>query len=327
MQSNQITKIQQRKPRYRRVPKASCRLQERDKEIIKLVHKHRFLTSEHITALVSGSRQGILRRLHLLFHDGYLDRPPEQILPYRQGSDPMVYGLGNKGADFLSQEYKIPRGKVDWTSKNREVKTVFLKHALMVAHFMVALEAACRKHKAIRIIEPEEILVPLPGERKKQPNPFSWKVQTKREVNGAVRNLHFSMVPDKVFGLHLLNEPAGKNKTFFFLEADRATMPVKRAHFFKTSFYKKMLGYWESWREDLFKKTFGFKNARVLTITTSQERIKSMIAAGKDVDDRGKGSRMFLFSQANRFTPADAEKIFRREWQNGRDGELVSLVD
>ena len=85
---------QQRKPRYRRAAGVTLRITERDKHIIYQVYKHRFLTSKHISALVNGSQQGILRRLHLLFHGGYLDRPPEQIRPYRQGSDPMVYGLG-----------------------------------------------------------------------------------------------------------------------------------------------------------------------------------------------------------------------------------------
>ena len=101
-----------RKPRYRRVPSVGFRLQERDREIIKHVFKHRFLNSNHIVALIGGTRQPILRRLHGLFHAGYLARPLEQIRPYKRGSDPMVYGLGNAGADLLAEEYQVPRGRL-----------------------------------------------------------------------------------------------------------------------------------------------------------------------------------------------------------------------
>ena len=60
------TSIPQRKPRYRRRPIYGFSLTERDLEIIRLVWLHRFLTSEHIAALVSGSPKGVLRRLQLL---------------------------------------------------------------------------------------------------------------------------------------------------------------------------------------------------------------------------------------------------------------------
>lgn len=317
---------QQRKPRYRRAQANNCRLQDRDTNIIRHVYKHRFLTSEHINALLRGSDQGILRRLHLLYHNGYLDRPPEQIRPYQKGSDPMVYGLGNKGADLLA-DLDIPRGKVDWTSKNREVKKVFLEHTLMVAHFMVCLQVACDKQGDIRLIEPEEVLKESPAGRGDYINPFSWRVQTKKHHQGSIRDLQFNLIPDKVFGLHFVKDPPGKNKAYFFLEADRGTMPIQRSNFFRTSFFKKMIGYWASWREDLFKKTFGFKNARVLTITTSEDRIKSMIQSGKEVDERGAGSKMFLFAPATAFGLAHSQNTFGRVWQNGRDDNLVSLLD
>jgi hypothetical protein len=318
---------QQRKPRYRRVSTTKIRLQERDKEIINQVYKHRFLTSEHLTALVPGSQQVILRRLHLLFHAGYLSRPPEQIRPYQQGSNPIVYGLGNKGADLLALEFQIPRAKVDWTSKNRDVKRIYLEHSLMIAHFMVCLELACRQHPSLELIEPQEIISSLSAKSQNQANPLSWKVNLTRDWQGEKRKLNFSMVPDKVFGLYFPEDPPGRNRAFFFLEADRATMPVKRNNLYKSSYFKKMVGYWGSWSQGLYEKTLGFKNARVLTVTKSQERIQSMIEACKQVDERQKGSAMFLFAQANDFTLKNPGRILENAWQNGRDNQLVSLVD
>jgi hypothetical protein len=316
---------QQRKPRYRRVREIPFRLQERDAEIIQQIYRHRFLTSEHIAALLDGSQQGILRRLHKLYHAGYLDRPPEQIRPYKSGSDPMVYGLGNKGAELLSERFHIPKTKVDWTSKNREVKTVFLAHTLQTANFMVCLELACRAKKGVELITPETIWQQMPEAIRNRKNPYGWKVEMKATHHGKDLDLSFGMVPDKVLGLYFPQDQPGRNRAFFFLEADRSTMPIKSADMFRTSFYKKMLGYWHSWQQGLFEKTFPFKSARVLTITKSQERIQSMVAIGKELDPKGKGLRMFLFATEKQFSLKTPEAILDQTWTNGR-GEAVSLL-
>ena len=81
------------------------RLTERDREIIRLVHRHRFLRSTQIMALIGGSSQQLLRRLKLLYHHGFLDRPRAQLDYYHQGgSRHIVYGLGNKGRALLQKE-------------------------------------------------------------------------------------------------------------------------------------------------------------------------------------------------------------------------------
>lgn len=323
-----ITK-QQRNPRFSRVSTINFRLQERDIEIIKHVYKHRFLNSGHVMALLPGSNQVILKRLQLLYHGQYLDRPKEQIINYRAGagSSPMIYGLGNKGADLLAQAFKIPRDKVDWTSKNRDVKTVFLDHTLLVAQFMVCLELACRQAKGIKIIEPEEIIAKAPAGTKKKDNPYILRVQAIKTVAGEPRQLSFGLVPDKIFGLHFTLESEGQNRAYFFLEADRATMPIKRRGLARTSYFKKVVGYWAAWRNGIFLKTFNFKNARVLTITKTQDRINNMIKANKEVDERRKGSKMFLFTRISNLNLNNPAIILDKVWQNGRDDELVSLLD
>ncbi|MBW2086625.1 MAG: replication-relaxation family protein, partial [Deltaproteobacteria bacterium] len=136
---------QSRKPRYQRAGGVKLRIQDRDLKIIHYVYQHRFLTSRHLTALVPGHPKDILRRLYGLYHAGYLDRPRQQVKPFQPGSQPMVYALGNKGADLLTSEFGLHRGRVDWTAKNREVKRVYLEHTLMVSGFMVSLELACRQ--------------------------------------------------------------------------------------------------------------------------------------------------------------------------------------
>jgi len=80
-------------------------------------------------------------------HNGWEERLSSQypILSHfysRAGSKPMVYALGNKGADLLSEVDGIPRGKVDWTAKNHTLGPLFLEHTLLVSEVMVAMRRA-----------------------------------------------------------------------------------------------------------------------------------------------------------------------------------------
>ncbi|MFY9826270.1 MAG: replication-relaxation family protein [Thermoanaerobaculia bacterium] len=92
---------QNRRPRFERSPIRPMVLTPRDLEILRAVHRHRLLRSTHLIALSDGSRQTTLRRLQLLFHHGYLDRPSMQLDWYARGSEPLVYALGSRGAELL----------------------------------------------------------------------------------------------------------------------------------------------------------------------------------------------------------------------------------
>src|SRR5258706_8145887 len=124
-----------RLPRFKRATSPpSMRITNRDCEIIRHVHSHRFLRSDQITSLLGGRSQAVVRRLHLLYHNGYLDRPRAQIDYFHQGgSSKMVYRLGNRGADLLQQRFGVPRPRLDWTAKNNSVKSLFLQHTLAIA--------------------------------------------------------------------------------------------------------------------------------------------------------------------------------------------------
>lgn len=311
---------QKRKPLYRRVPNQTIRLQERDRVIICEVFRYRFLNSRHIIALTGGSPQRILRRLQSLFHADYLSRPVEQIRPYKSGSDPMVYGIGNKGAQLLEEEFKIPKGKINWTRKNREVKQIYLDHTLMVANFMVCLRLACQGRDDVQLIEYQG-----EGEGKKDLTK-GWRVKVKRKTEDGERVYPLAVIPDKIFILFFPHDPPGKNRALFFLEADRSTMPVIRSNFYKSSFFKKLVGYWESYQQDLFRKNFGFIGARMLTVGKTNQRINNIIEANKQVDGRKKGSRMFLFLPQDKIDLAQPEQLLEQIWQNGRDDQMVSLL-
>jgi hypothetical protein len=70
-------------PRFQRFQRAgevgAIHLTDRDRKIIRLIHRHRFLRSHQIVALIGGSAQQLSRRLQRLFHHGYLECPRAQL--------------------------------------------------------------------------------------------------------------------------------------------------------------------------------------------------------------------------------------------------------
>jgi hypothetical protein len=301
-------------PRFKRASAiAAIRLTERDREIIRLVHRFRFVRSSHICSLIPGSPQQLLRRLKLLYHHGFLERPRAQIDYYhRGGSRHMVYGLGSKGAPFLRSDLDPGVARVRWGDKNRAASRVFLEHALLVTDVMVAIELACRK-AGIQLLTERELVVAdkITGERR----PFHWQVKISNR-------LKLGVIPDYVFALDFKDQRGTGNRAFFFLEADRATMPVIRKNLSQTSFYRKLRAYEATWSQSIHETLFGFHRFRVLTVTTSGERVNSLVEACSRLE-RGQG--LFLF--ADRTVLEKQGNMFSAVWQTGKEGETVSLLD
>jgi len=312
-----------RRKRFQRDPKVSLKLTDRDRDIIHWVYRHRFLSSKHIVSLVEGSGQGISRRLNLLFHSGYLDRPKRQMVAFGNNHY-MVYGLGNKGANLLASEFDLPVETVDWSRKNRDAKEIFLEHTLMVSRILTTFRLACQKQKNIEFVEPEHLIKCRPKPPTIKTHALSWRVNIKKDEYGQKRNFSYNMIPDTVFGLRMKKDNRNK-ETYFFLEADRATMPIRRTNFYRSSFYKKMVGYIASYKNELFSEYFGFKKVRVLTVTKSDERINNMIIVNKSLHNMGNGYNLFLFAKDNAIDIQIPERIFKQIWINGR-GRKDSLL-
>ena len=133
------------RPRFRRAAAAerpAFRLTERDRELLKIIYDYRFITAPMLQDLVTPvdltdkqqqalhklnaekkakattpghrTKREILRRLHLLYHNGYVQR--RKLSDW----DPIVYSLGNLGADELVTQYGFDRREIEWTTKARE---------------------------------------------------------------------------------------------------------------------------------------------------------------------------------------------------------------
>jgi hypothetical protein len=197
-----------RLPRFKRIlPAATLQLTERDHQIIRLVHRYRFLRSQQIVLLIGSSLQQLLRRLKLLYHHGYLERPRCQIDSYHKpGSRHIVYGLGNKGGTLFQQELGEAFGRLSWGEKNRAVGRIYLEHALLVSNVMVTIELACRE-RGIRLLTESELAPP--GKH----HSFRWRVNIGNSIK-------IGVIPDRVLALEYSNASSSSERAYFFLEAE-----------------------------------------------------------------------------------------------------------
>lgn len=281
-------------------------LTSRDQEIVRAVYRYRFLRSSDIVKFLGGSQQQILRRLQLLFHHGYLTRPRAQLDYYTKGgSRTIVYGLGNKGARLLKGDGCKLR-HLRWSEKNQAVGRMFLNHALLVSTVMVKFELACRQSTGFQFISTESLLAGIK-------HSLQWRVKLSQRAS-------LGVVPDGLFALDTRKPDGSTERAYFFLEADRGTMPVVRKSLKQTSMFRKLLAYEATWRQGIHKTRFGFQRFRVLIVTTSAGRVASLAEACSKLKS---GHGLFLISDHEVITRS--ENILKVFWKNGK-GETTPLL-
>lgn len=291
-------------PRFERKPDqvGGIQLQDRDINIIHLVHDYRFLDSGQITALIGSSYQTTIRRLRKLYHHAFLDRPKSQAYLGWFKPREMVYALDDKGAEVLVEKAGLPREEVTgrWGRKNKEVKYRYMEHTLMISRFRATLTLALRDRAESKLL--------------------FWERES-RDLRDKVyfleggKKRRLSIAPDGYFCI----EDKG-DLMYFFLEADRGTMTNKR-------FLRKMRGYWKWWKQGKHKKTFGIEAFRVLTVTYSERRKKNLRETTQAADDRNIGSSMFWFTSKERFDLEEPETILEPIWQIPRNGHRHRILE
>jgi len=100
-------------------------------------------------------------------------------------------------------------------------------------------------------------------------------------------------------------------------------MPVyRRKKKEQTYFAKKMQTYYEANRAGEHEREFGLPNFRVLTVTTTKERVAQMIEAQEEIVG-GRGSNLFLFIDDESLR---RENPLQARWMTGK-GKPVQLTD
>lgn len=267
-------------------------LQEQDVELLELLASYRFLDTYMLLALQPRSLRGLRRRLQHLFNAGLVDRPPRD---YLRTPGPMVYALGNKGADLLAQRQEVERGKINWQSKNHEVRQYFVDHTLMVSKVRAALSLAVN---------------PLANT-----NLVTWGQGPELKIRTYVEGQPEAIVPD---GFFILED--GDDVIHAYVECDRSTTTRNR-------FLQKMKVYWQWWKQEGHQQQWGIKNFRVLTVCLSEQRKDNLRTLAKEVDDRRRGSAMFLFSTEAIYNLDEPATILQHIWQSPVDDTWHSILD
>ena len=310
-----------RRPRFRRVETPPpFQLTARDLAILHAVARYRFLSSTLIISLVGGSAQQILRRLQLLFHHGYLDRPTSQVAQLAHvfdfGNRPFIYGLGPRRRPCVLAEAGIPL-KESWIYDQERARhrTVSLAHTLETADTMIAFELACRAEGAPMLIDHHDLLPYLPEETRDDDAPFHARVtlKTAREALtiGVIPDRRRLASPSKTARASILRS----NSIAARWTSSHGSSSVNRA--LATARRPSAL------EEELHTSQWGFKAFRVLTVTPSEKRIENMIAVQREIVGE-QGSNLFLFTTPKRL----AEKSPLADvWVTGKGARRLSYHD
>jgi hypothetical protein len=275
----------------------SFRITDRDLAILWFVATVRCATSDQIARRIGGSPRGVRSRLKYLFRAGYLDRPVHQhaqlVAFFDEGNRPLVYALARKGARILAEHGAPVDHRLDWTTKNKRATAPFLAHTIEVAEAMLGFHFPADAPDAPRLIDHAALLPFMPEATRSKRDPFKLSVTFTLDR----QQVTIAVVPDRVFSLLY---PA--NTRFnFALELDRGTTDIKAKRIAgKSSFRKKLLGYYHAWRQRTHTEAWGFDRLRVLTITPSEKRLANMLDAQHEVTN-GSASGLFLYTTRDRF--------------------------
>jgi hypothetical protein len=303
----------------------SLQIRPRDVDILRYVRRYRLLGSRsHILPLFGGSRY-LLRRLKKLYEQKYLYR-----LPGRRPHEEAVYAVGNAGADLLKRRFGLPRPNVDYTQQNRHLGPRFIEHTLLVADIMVAIELACWQRDDVRFISQQDILENRASASIREESrtvgghPLRWRVQFSHQSWSGRKSIE----PDQMFGIERTADDQEPN--WFFLEADRQTMPVKSRTMNRSSLFKKQLQYFQSWdskdASNRFEELFGVSNVRTVFVLDTgydgEKRLQRCLEVNKHFYD-GDGTGLFLFVTTT--TLFNAENVLTAPLTSGRGQEKTLL--
>lgn len=257
---------------------------EDDISLLWHIFRHRVIDSRSLYALFpSRSNQVISRRLRRLWENDFVDRPLAQnrAVLHTKGSPNVVYAIAKEGARLLRDQFDAPILPARWKLKNKKLKPLSIQHHLSITRFMVYMAVAAQEHVSASIEYADTLLRD--------------SKQTKRASAGLNNTLRTRVLwygtsteqgtaPDQIFAVTINGETQN-----IFLEIDEGTETVEpgaqklRTERFwrETSFLRKMAIYAAAFRLGAHKREFGLPVFRVLTVTTSTERITTMQEAYK----------------------------------------------
>ena len=286
------------RPRFERIKGStpSYRFQmDGDLPILQHLAVHRRLTIFQIQKLTARNIDSLRRRMRYLFQDGYVERRG------RDYSSPALYSLSRKAKGILVEAGHDGQ-RLEWQLRNdRELSDIHRAHTLMLGDIRIGLEVATKKSEELELVEWEQ----------------------GRHIHGSVETPEFGRVPIAPDAFFSVRKLGGGESVFyhFLLEADRSTETLQSRTGYR-SLNQRYRGYFQFHREKGFAK-WGIRAARILTITTSEQRRNNLTQLAQGADDRKSGSRLFLFAWYDDFQRDPLGRI----WSCPADKGLHTLFD
>lgn len=239
-------------------------LTDRDIEILRAVNSCRYLRTSQIKRIVfpeNKTLQSTRRRLKYLFHNKFLGR----IAPFiqiGQGEGETAYYLDKAGGELL-KEYG--GDELYSYSKQNQVRTQFLKHALDLSEFRINMEIALKEHPIIAIhrftcdFELKEHTTKAMGRK-------IYKLYD--EVVHPLNRQRYIVYPDALIILKGKGEYEQFQK-IYFLEIDRGSESL-------SVIKDKVIGYNLYLKNKIFNKFGAGDSFTVLLQTSSEKRAKNI---------------------------------------------------
>lgn len=210
----------------------------RDVEILKALHRHRYLQSDDIHALVGGSYVSIRKRLNLLSRKPNLliNRPHQQRENANANYTRLVYELDTAGATILREQGLSVPPKTHHRN---------FPHELMVNRIMASIEIGAREASARLIRWPDIIAsenMPRRTREANRPTQIPYDREAHIEADGAP------------FGLQI----GGSYMFFPGVEADCSTEPITTSDYERSSIYRKFEAYLTIIQDEIYRSHFGF---------------------------------------------------------------------
>lgn len=305
-------KNKSRLPRFKRAKSPPpIKINDLVRQILHAVYVYRMLTREQIEWLIFPPVHGqdhltrtteVRLYLKLLFHNGYLDRVP---MPTEIGKWAWlpVYRLAPKGAERVASELQIDKkelvywGRGDHKDKRpADITRLFLVHALRVNDVRIAITRAVQQSG----FKMEKWLDD--GQLKSQAYKEYVSVREEQEIR------RVAVIPDAYFILNY-----GDRRAHFFLELDRATMTSSR-------WVTRVKAYLEYVRSGQYTKRYQTTSLRILTVTTTEERLRNL----KKATEKAGGPKFFWFTTLDQVTASSV--LLRPIWllANDERGDVVS---
>ena len=268
--------------------------------MLETVYSHRFITASQLSALyfsqsvIKGKDQPNSYCLYLLkglvANEYLLARrlPPSE----RGGRSEHVYLLSRRGAESLAALWGCSVADLDWDRTDRAIRITSLPHYVACSHTRVRIALSVRTHAGFRI---EQWLDERDLQRKHKGVKLTITTPEGRQQQVGIE-------PDQFFLLMTSRPDSDEQSRYFrFVEVDLGTEPIQASKYDRSSFIKKVLSYLEFYRSGQYQQLYGAKGMVILTVTTTERRLDSMLKA----TEQAGGRERFWFSTFDRIGNAD----------------------